>query len=213
MEYARKAEKNPAKAAAELFVKVNPDIELVSVDDQAGTMTIRIKETGKMATVTYADIAQGKFSIVGEEGEFRVDTNQTDGSAHVTMKRTDGSVSYVSGTEAATKTPAWVLKAAYPGAAPPQAAFAVEARGVRSGSLGTATHDDLQKVSQYYRELLQREGYQVTEHAPASEASKMIYLSGRKEAEGQTLVIVCSEVADGTQIFLSFDEASNRQQP
>ncbi len=213
MEYARKVEKNPARAAAELFVKVNPDVELVSVDDEAGTMTIRIKETGKTATVTYADIAQGKFSVVGEEGEFRVDANQTDGSANVTVKRTDGAVSYVSGSEAASKTPAWVLTAAYPGAAPPQAAFAVEARGALSGSLGTATKDDLQKVAQYYRGLLQREGYQVTENAPASEASKMIYLSGRKEAEGQTLVIVCSETAEGTQIFLSFDEAPDRKQP
>jgi hypothetical protein len=68
-------------------------------------------------------------------------------------------------------------------------------------------------VAQYYRELLQREGYQVTENPPASEASKMIYLSGRKEAEGQTLVIVCSETAEGTQIFLSFDEAPDRKQP
>ena len=39
VEYARKVEENPAKAAAELFVKVNPDVELVSVDDQAGAMT------------------------------------------------------------------------------------------------------------------------------------------------------------------------------
>jgi multidrug resistance efflux pump len=32
-------EENPAKAAAELFVKVNPDVELVSADDQAGNAT------------------------------------------------------------------------------------------------------------------------------------------------------------------------------
>jgi hypothetical protein len=39
VEYARKVEENPAKAAAELFVKVNPDVELVSADDQAGNAT------------------------------------------------------------------------------------------------------------------------------------------------------------------------------
>jgi hypothetical protein len=70
VEYARKAEKNPAKAAAELFVRVNPEVELVSTDEQAGTMTIRIKETGKLATVTYADLAQGRFSVTSDDGNF-----------------------------------------------------------------------------------------------------------------------------------------------
>jgi hypothetical protein len=63
VEYARKVEENRTKAAAELFVKVNPDMELVSADDQAGTMTLRIKETGKLVTVTYGDVAQRKFLV------------------------------------------------------------------------------------------------------------------------------------------------------
>jgi hypothetical protein len=214
VEYARKVEENPAKAAAELFVKVNPGVELISVDDQAGTMTLRIKETGKVATVTYADIAQGKFSVESEDGEFRVEADQAGGgSAKVTMKRSDGSVSYVSGSEAASKVPDWVTAAAYPGAPQPQPAFAVEAPGKRSGSLGTTAKDGLQQVAQYYRELLKREGYEVSETSTTADAGKMTFLSARKQAEGKTLVVVCTESQEGTQIFLSFDESQNRKQP
>jgi hypothetical protein len=123
-DYAREAQENPAKAAAELFVKINPEVELVGIDDRAGTMTIRIKATGKDATVTYADIAQGKFSVTSEDGEFRVEADPAGGgSAKVTMKGSNGSVSYASGAEAASKVPEWVIAAAYPGAPRPQASF------------------------------------------------------------------------------------------
>jgi hypothetical protein len=70
VEYAREVEENPAKAAAELFVKVNPDVELVSADDQAGTMTLRIKETGKLVAVTYRDVAQRKFLVTARTANF-----------------------------------------------------------------------------------------------------------------------------------------------
>lgn len=214
VEYARKAQENPAKAAAELFVKVNPDVELVSADDEAGTMTLRIKETGKTATVTYAEIAQGKFSVTSEDGEFRVEANQTgDGSAKVTMKRPDGSVSYVSGSEAAAKVPDWVTAAAYPGAPQPQAAFAFDASGKQIGSLATTTKDDAQQVIQYYREFLKRERYNVSETSTTADAGRMTSLSARKEAVGKTLVVVCTESLEGTQIFLSFEETENREQP
>jgi hypothetical protein len=213
-DFARQAEENPAKAAAELFVKANPEVELVSIDDQAGTMTIRIKATGKEATVTYADIAQGKFSVTSEDGEFRVKADPAGGgSAKVTIKRSNESVSYVSGAEAASKVPEWVIAAAYPGAPRPHASFAAEAAGVRSGSLGTVSNDDIQQVAQYYREFLKQQGYEVNENSTASEGGKMIFLSGGKEQEGKTLVVVCTESPDGTQIFLSFEESTGGKKP
>jgi len=213
-DYAREAEKNPAKAAAELFVKVNPDVELVSANDRAGTMTIRIKATGKEVTVTYADIAQGKFSVTGEDGEFRVEADPTGGgSAKVTMKRSDGSVSYVSGAEAASKVPEWVSAAAYPGAPGPQATFVAEAPGARSGSLGTISTDDLRRVAHYYREFLKRENYEVTENSTSAEGGKMIFLSARKQAQGKTLVLVCTKSQEGTQIVLSFEESTADKKP
>ncbi len=53
--------KNPEKAAAELIVSMTPDLEKVSSDDVAGTITIRMKD-GIEKTLTYKDIQEGKFA-------------------------------------------------------------------------------------------------------------------------------------------------------
>jgi hypothetical protein len=58
---------NPEKAAAELMVSMNPDMEQISADDGKGTMTIRTKD-GEEVTLSYKDIAEGKIVITDKEG-------------------------------------------------------------------------------------------------------------------------------------------------
>ena len=60
-------QRNPEKAAAEMMVRVNPDLEMVSQDETAGEMTIRTKD-GKVMTLSYKDIAEGKFMVRDAEG-------------------------------------------------------------------------------------------------------------------------------------------------
>ncbi len=60
-------QKNPQKAAAELMVRMNPDLEKVSENDATGEMTIRTKD-GKEVTLGYKDISEGRFSMVDNEG-------------------------------------------------------------------------------------------------------------------------------------------------
>lgn len=58
---------NPEKAAAEMMVRMNPDLKKVSQDDAKGEMTIRTKD-GQEMTLSYKDISQGKFTIKDAEG-------------------------------------------------------------------------------------------------------------------------------------------------
>lgn len=58
---------NPDKAAAEMFIRFNPDLEVVSENDASGEMTIRTKD-GKEVTFSYKDIAAGKFSVTDSDG-------------------------------------------------------------------------------------------------------------------------------------------------
>ncbi|HEY5743692.1 MAG TPA: hypothetical protein VIS99_14250 [Terrimicrobiaceae bacterium] len=213
-DYARQIEENPAKAAAELFVRVNPELEIVKVDDEAGTLTIRMKETGKEVTLTYADIAEGKFSVMSEDRELRVEGDPGNGDlAKVTIKHSDRSLSYFAGNEANAKIPVWVSEAAYPGAPPPTAVFAADAPEERSGSLETISSDNLAQVAQFYRNFLQHRGYDIDENSPSAEAGEMISFSARKEAEGRTLVIVTTKSQEGTQIFVTFKESIVRKEP
>ena len=83
--------------AAELVVRVNPEIELVESDREAGRITIREKSSGKVLTFTYEDISEGRFSFEGEDGEaLRIDASgATNGEATITLESEDGTTTVV----------------------------------------------------------------------------------------------------------------------
>ena len=58
---------NPERATAEMIVRLNPEIDLVETDDDAGTITFRDK-SGKETTVTWADLAEGRLTVTDSEG-------------------------------------------------------------------------------------------------------------------------------------------------
>jgi len=59
--------KNPEKTAAEMVVKFNPDLEMVSTDDAKGEMTIRNKN-GEVTTLSYKDISEGRITVRDKDG-------------------------------------------------------------------------------------------------------------------------------------------------
>lgn len=54
-------EKNPAKATVMIMAKIDSDIEIVSSDDAAKTVTVKMKSTGDTFTLSMDDIEKGKF--------------------------------------------------------------------------------------------------------------------------------------------------------
>ena len=58
---------NPEKAAAEMLVSMNPELEMVSQDEESGEMTIRTKD-GEKITLSYQDIAEGRITMTDAEG-------------------------------------------------------------------------------------------------------------------------------------------------
>ncbi|MGJ8632841.1 MAG: hypothetical protein ACSHX7_02895 [Luteolibacter sp.] len=58
---------NPEKAAAEMIVKFDPNLDKVSQDDEKGEMTIRTKD-GEEMTLSYQDISEGKITMADSEG-------------------------------------------------------------------------------------------------------------------------------------------------
>ena len=59
---------NPGLAAVKLMVAANPDIELVSSDENKGTFRIREKKTGRVLTVDFDQIRSGKL-VFEEDGQ------------------------------------------------------------------------------------------------------------------------------------------------
>ena len=59
--------KNPEKAAAEMMVSANPELEMVSQNDETGEMTIRTRN-GEEMTLSYADISEGRIRVTDKDG-------------------------------------------------------------------------------------------------------------------------------------------------
>jgi len=59
---------NPGKAAAEMMVVANKDLEKVADNDATGEMTIRVKSTGEQVTLKYDDLAKGRFTVKDKDG-------------------------------------------------------------------------------------------------------------------------------------------------
>ncbi|MEZ5332299.1 MAG: hypothetical protein R2991_09670 [Thermoanaerobaculia bacterium] len=110
-------EKNPAKAAAETMVRLNPELELVDSDEDAGTMTIRNKKTGEEFTADYSDIEEGKISFEsdGKAVSFDARGAAEGGSGVITMTDEAGEQTAVIGGQGdSSAVPSWFPL--YPGA-------------------------------------------------------------------------------------------------
>ena len=127
--------KNPGLAMTKMVTALNPNFEVVSTNDNAGTVTVREKSTGK--TVTYKfDPEKKSLVITGEDG------------AEVKI-----------GASAGNKMPDWVP--VYPGSSP-EGSYSVQSSEGNSGTFSFKTPDAASKVTSYYQDQLRAAGCNVT---------------------------------------------------
>jgi hypothetical protein len=167
-------QKNPAAATAKLMVQVDPDLDLVSEDDQAGTLTVHNKKTNETLTMNFDDIKNGHMKFSTDKG-----TMEVGGQNGFQMKATDdkGHVStFVAGAGAPQDMPSWLP--IYPGAAV-KGGYA--ASGAQSNAKGftLTTTDSVDKVVAFYQQQLKSNGLDVQ---PMSTMS----FSGQGGQGGQT---------------------------
>ena len=151
--------KNPALATIRMMAAMNPDIDVVSYDDDKGYVTVREKNTGKTYTVNFEDAKKGKF-VFSEDGKAPVTiTAHGDGSSGtIEVKDSDGSIVKIGGGGPA-KVPAWVPD--YPGSEP-QGAFSAQSGDGSSGSFVFKTKDPIDKVVKFYEEGFKQMGMKTT---------------------------------------------------
>lgn len=116
---------NPAKAAAENMVARHPGLEKVAMDDAAGRMTLRLKDSGETVTLGYPEIGQGKIPFKDAAGTL--------------LPPGPGDLS---------KIPAWVPR--YPAATDERAVFHDEDRSRILGILTAQTTDSNEDISKFF---------------------------------------------------------------
>lgn len=197
-------EKNPTKAAALIALRMNPDLEVITVNDGTGEVTVKEKKSGDIITMSFDDIAQGKFTIKNAKGEtVTMDASNAEKQGVVVTGPEGQTV--IGGSQSAP--PDWVHL--YPGS--------THAGGMRNekgssinGSYAMETTHNNETVSKHYGDQLKAAGYETSVTATQTADGVMTMINATKD-EGRRTQTVLIQTLDGkTHIALSYAlEAAN----
>jgi hypothetical protein len=173
---------NPAAAAAEAIVALNPELELVESNREAGTMTVRESSTGKQVTVDYSALERGELSFDDGSGEqVSIDASAAvaaaTGGAPITINA-GGSTMTIGGAGAATEVPAWLGE--FPGTKSDEGGYTGTVNGKRSGIYSFVT-DDAAAALAYYEGRLEALELKVDRSSFSGGNSSMESVQGRSE--------------------------------
>jgi tRNA uridine 5-carbamoylmethylation protein Kti12 len=194
---------NPAMAAAELAVKMNPDLELVKADEKNNSITIKDKKTGEVTTISAEDAKNGKWSIKTDKGTATFDASSGNG---LSVQSTDekGQVStFNAGAGTPQNLPSWLP--AYPGATVQGALDTTNNEG-RSATFTVTTKDDPAKVLDYYESQLKGAGLKAEKTTTTTNDQTGGTVSGKSDDGKREASVIVSSGTEGTQALVSFTE-------
>ena len=197
------ATENPTMAAAEMIVRMNPDLELVSTDRENGTLTVKNKKDGEVVTLNASDIENGNFSIETDEGKTVIDTSgaKEGGDGNIKVSGPDGQEMTFGGADAPKNLPDWVP--VYPGATA-QGAFDATANGERTASFNLMSDDSVEEVMSFYEEKFNGAGLKVTKSTAETDGQLTGMVSGASEDDKRSVFVAISTVDGKTQASTTF---------
>ena len=196
-------QKNPAKAAAEMAIKFNPDVEEVSSTDSE--MTVRDKKTGDTVTLDFEDIKNGKFSFKNKDGEATVNAAAAasgDGGT-LTVTGADGQKATFGAGKGAGNAPSWLP--IYPGAEGSGNYKTTTAEG-DACAVTVSTADSVEKVMAFYEEKLKDAGFKVEKITLAGAAGNGGTVTGTTADEKRSVGVVLSSSDGKTQAMVTFND-------
>lgn len=193
--------KNPALASVKLMAALNPNIEILSLDEDRGKVMVRDKQSGKTYSVDLEDAKKGRF-VIKEDGKDAVTVNATgeDKNASLELKSAEGTLKIGGGQNA--KVPTWLPD--YPGSAP-QSAYSAQAKESDSGMLSFKTKDPADKVAHFYEESFKSSGMKTNSTistAGGGTAGGMI--TGEDEAKRHSATVLIGSDGGETTVTLNF---------
>ncbi|MEA2694827.1 MAG: hypothetical protein QOJ16_4214 [Acidobacteriota bacterium] len=194
--------KNPAKTTAEMIVRANPDLELVSEDDKAGTITVRDKKKNETATLNFDDIKNGKFKVTTDKGTTTFD-GSTAGADGVKITDEKGQTATIGGGSP-KDLPSWLP--IYPGATA-QGSMASTTNEGRTGGFSLNTKDSIEQVASYYESKLKDAGLTVDKNMLSSnDKTSGGTISGNSADKKRTAAVILSVADTGTQAVITYEE-------
>jgi hypothetical protein len=190
--------KNPAFATAKMAVSMSPDAEIVSSDDNSGTIVVRDKKTGKTTTMKF-DPQKKSMVIIDENGKSVSMTTTGEGAnSGMEMKSSEGTVKIGANAD---KAPDWVPS--YPGSSP-QSSYSATNAGEQSGTFAFTTPDSAEKVIAFYGDSLKSHGFTVSNMTTNSDGKAGGMVTGEDKANKRTVMATIGTENEGTQVSVTF---------
>jgi len=188
---------NPAMATAKMVIAANPELELVSEDRDAGTLTIRNKTTGEEITVGLDDIREGKIDFKTAEGE----TSMEMGEQGVKITGPEGQTTFQMG--GAGNLPEWMP--AYPNGTTEPGYSTTTPEG-RQAAFTVTTTDSVDQVLRFYEEKLRAAGLTVEKAEMTAGDQRSGTVTGRTADDSRAVSVMVSSGDQGTQALVSVAE-------
>jgi hypothetical protein len=188
-------QKNPALAVAKMMVAVNPDLEVLGVDESRGIIKVRDKKSGKSLTMNLEDAKKGKISFMDDEGKkIEMETSGEGDKAAVKIRTDDGSMTMGAG---AGKLPDWLPS--YPGAEG-TGTFGLNSKEGQAGTYAFKTNDAADDVTTYYEDALKGANFEVQK----SSSPGVVTVVAKNEPEKRSVQITITGKGAETTVMMVF---------
>ncbi len=155
---------NSPTAAAALIAKIDPDLEVLDVDESKKVIRVRNKKNNEEVTLNMSDILEGKLKV-SHEGKDGVESFELGGKV---------------------KLPNWLPP--YPGAEPKGIGAAKSDKEGEGGMFTFESSDAPDKILAFYKEGLSKKGFLEKEQEGVKVASALV-LAMKSENEGATITV------------------------
>ena len=201
-------EDNPVRTLAETAIRMNPEFELLSTDDAAGTITFRNIETEEEATLNFEDIAEGRFTMTTPEGEVAVEATEesNDGAGGVTFTGPDGQTRLGPNVDLGD-LPEWVP--VYPGS-DVQLPYVNSTPEGQSGMMSGTTVDSVQQVGDFYQSAVEANGFTVGNASRTQTGTADLRSISATGDDGTVNISVTRQGDEDTQFVVMFDGTRRR---
>jgi hypothetical protein len=197
----KQAAHNPALAVTRLLAAANPDVDVVSTDEDKGTITVRDKKTGKTLTMNFADAQKGKFVFEQDGQKVQMEAHGEGDKGSFEVKSSEGSMKFQAGA-GSEKLPAWLP--AYPGSVP-QGAFSMQNPKETTGSFSFVTKDSIEQVMRYYEDALKKAGLKVTSNTMQQDGKTGLgIVTGEDAGNKRKAVVNATSSAEGINVGVTF---------
>lgn len=189
-------QKNPGLAVAKMIAAMNPDIEILGVDEERGIIRVRDKKDGKILTVNLADAKNGRIVFEDEKHQkVELEAKGEGDQATLAMRSPEGSIRMGPG---AAQLPDWLPS--YPRAQVAGALAGTEGKGGQAALYTFKTDDSPDDVATFYENALSKAGFEVAR----TPTPRGIIIAAQQSASGRTVHITAAREADETvgQIIL-----------